>query len=148
MIEIIQFVFPILFFPIWIILFLILIFVFIFIFWIWAIIDCLSSKLKAAEKIFWIFIIIFFHFIGALIYYIFKKIIKKTVFKMGKKGLKGKTLLRSKKNRIIAGVCGGLGKYLGLDPTVVRLLWVLFTFISAGIGILAYIIAWVIIPEE
>jgi len=62
--------------------------------------------------------------------------------------VKGKKLMRSKKNRVIAGVCGGLGNYFGIDPTVVRLLWVLFTFISGGAGILAYIIAWIIIPEE
>ena len=61
---------------------------------------------------------------------------------------KGKKLLRSKKNRIIAGVCGGIGEYLGVDPTVVRLLWVVFTLISLGVGILAYIIAWIIIPEN
>lgn len=49
---------------------------------------------------------------------------------------------------MIAGVCGGIGEYLGVDPTVVRILWVLFTLISMGIGILAYIIAWIIIPEN
>jgi len=62
--------------------------------------------------------------------------------------LKGKKLLRSKKNRMIAGVCGGIGEYLGIDPTVIRLLWVLFTLISLGAGIIAYIIAWIIIPEN
>ena len=56
-------------------------------------------------------------------------------------------LYRSKKNRIIAGVCGGLGEYFKIDPTVVRLLWVLFS-LSGGAGVLAYIIAWIIIPEE
>ena len=64
------------------------------------------------------------------------------------KSIKGKKLLRSKKSRIIAGICGGIGEYFGVDPTVIRLLWVLFTFFSAGAGILAYIIAWIIIPEE
>ncbi|MEK6869236.1 MAG: PspC domain-containing protein [Nanoarchaeota archaeon] len=59
-----------------------------------------------------------------------------------------KRLYRSKKDRIIAGVCAGIGEYLGFDPTVVRLLWVLFTFLSMGAGILAYIIAWIIIPER
>ena len=61
--------------------------------------------------------------------------------------LKGKRLLRSKKNRIIAGVCGGLGEYLGIDPTVVRLVWIVFTILSFGAGILAYILAWIIVPE-
>lgn len=56
-------------------------------------------------------------------------------------------LYRSKSNRIIAGVCGGIGEYLGIDPTFIRLLWVLFS-LSIGAGLLAYIIAWIIIPEE
>ena len=62
--------------------------------------------------------------------------------------VKGKKLLRSKKNRVIAGVCGGIGEYLGIDPTVIRLLWVLFTFLSVGAGLIAYIIAWILIPEK
>ena len=60
---------------------------------------------------------------------------------------KGKRLLRSKNNKMIAGVCGGIGEYFGIDPTIVRLLWVLLTFFSGGVGVLAYIIAWIIIPE-
>ncbi len=58
-----------------------------------------------------------------------------------------KRLCRSR-NRIIAGVCAGIGEYLSIDVTVIRLLWILFTFLSMGAGILAYIIAWIIIPEE
>ena len=49
------------------------------------------------------------------------------------KNFKGKKLLRSKKNRMIAGVCGGIGEYLKIDPTVIRVLWVIFTLISMGI---------------
>ncbi len=56
-------------------------------------------------------------------------------------------LYRSKKNRIIAGVCGGIGEYFNVDPTLIRLLW-LFISIMGGSGVLAYIIAWIIIPEE
>ena len=48
---------------------------------------------------------------------------------------------------MLGGVCGGLGEYLSLDPTVVRLLWVLFTFVGA-IGLLAYLICLLIIPED
>ena len=63
--------------------------------------------------------------------------------------LKGKKLYRSKKNRMIAGICGGIGEYFGIDPTLVRVLWVLLTLVSMGIlGILAYIIMWIIIPEK
>lgn len=57
-----------------------------------------------------------------------------------------KKLYRSKKNRIIAGVCGGIGEYLDLDPTLIRLLWALLSL--NGVGIAGYIIAWIIIPEE
>ena len=61
---------------------------------------------------------------------------------------KVKKLLRSKKNKVIAGVCGGIGEYLNVDPVIIRLIWVIVTLVSFGAGILAYIIAWVIIPEE
>jgi len=60
---------------------------------------------------------------------------------------KVKRLLRSKKNRVIAGVCGGIGEYFNVDPTIIRLIWVILTLVSMGAGILAYIIAWIIIPE-
>jgi phage shock protein PspC (stress-responsive transcriptional regulator) len=56
-------------------------------------------------------------------------------------------LYRSKKNRIIAGVCGGISEYFNVDPTLIRLLWLLIS-IMGGSGVLAYIIAWIIIPEE
>ncbi|MFZ5980253.1 MAG: PspC domain-containing protein [Candidatus Zixiibacteriota bacterium] len=56
-----------------------------------------------------------------------------------------KRLYRSRENKIVGGVCGGLGEYLGLDPTLVRIITVLL-FILPGIGILTYIIAWIIIP--
>ena len=59
-----------------------------------------------------------------------------------------KRLYRSRDVRILAGVCGGLGKYLGVDPTIVRLLWILLILVSAGVGIILYIVAAIIIPEE
>ena len=58
-----------------------------------------------------------------------------------------KQLYRSKTNCMIAGVCGGLGEYLDVDPTFIRLLWVLF-ILAGGSGILAYIIAWIVIPQH
>ena len=61
---------------------------------------------------------------------------------------KGKRLFRSKKNRMIAGVCGGIGEYSNTDPTLIRLLWALITLFTMGTGIIAYIIAWIIIPEK
>jgi len=60
---------------------------------------------------------------------------------------KTKRLYRSKKNRIIGGVCGGIAEYVNTDPTLIRLLWVLATLLW-GAGLFAYIIAWIIIPEK
>lgn len=58
-----------------------------------------------------------------------------------------KRLYRSGKGRILGGVCGGIGEYLGVDPVIIRLIWVIFT-LTYGAGILAYIIAWIIIPRN
>jgi phage shock protein PspC (stress-responsive transcriptional regulator) len=58
-----------------------------------------------------------------------------------------KRLYRSRTNRMIAGVCAGIAEYADVDPTVVRLLWLLFSLIW-GAGIVAYIVAWILIPEE
>ena len=59
-----------------------------------------------------------------------------------------KRLYRSGKNKIIAGICGGLGEYFDIDPVIVRLVWVIFTLISFGFGFLAYLTAWFIIPRN
>ena len=58
-----------------------------------------------------------------------------------------KRLFRSKKDRILAGVCGGIGNYFRVDPVIIRLIWAIFVF-AGGFGILAYILAWLIIPLE
>ncbi len=58
----------------------------------------------------------------------------------------GKKLYRSRKNRMLCGVCGGIGEYLNIDPTLVRLLAVLLG--CSGTGILVYIIAAIIIPDS
>ena len=63
------------------------------------------------------------------------------------KDFKGKRLYRSRKNRMIAGVCGGIAEYFDVDPTLVRLAWIFFSF-AGGAGLLAYLIAWIIVPEE
>lgn len=62
--------------------------------------------------------------------------------------MKSKKLYRSKKNRIIAGICGGLGEYFNVDPTIVRLIWVFLVVFGMGAGILLYIIFWIIIPKK
>ena len=59
----------------------------------------------------------------------------------------GKRLYRSKKDRMICGVCGGIANYFNIDPTLGRLAFVLIAM-GAGSGILAYIIAAIIIPDE
>jgi phage shock protein PspC (stress-responsive transcriptional regulator) len=58
-----------------------------------------------------------------------------------------KKLYRSESNKIIAGVCGGLADYFGLDATLIRIIWVLLVLL-AGTGILAYIIAWILMPIQ
>ena len=57
-----------------------------------------------------------------------------------------KKLVRSKNNRMICGVCGGIGDYLNVDPTVIRLIAAVLAF--SGTGVLAYIVAAIIMPEE
>jgi phage shock protein PspC (stress-responsive transcriptional regulator) len=57
-------------------------------------------------------------------------------------------LYRSKKERILGGVCAGLGEHLNVDPTVIRLVWAVVTLLSFGTGIIIYILAWIIIPED
>lgn len=58
-----------------------------------------------------------------------------------------KKLLRSIDNRMICGVCGGIGNYFNVDSTLIRLVWVLASILG-GSGLLVYIIAAIIIPEE
>ena len=58
-----------------------------------------------------------------------------------------KKLVKSNQNRIICGVCGGLARYFNIDATVIRLVWVLFC-LAGGSGVLAYIVAAIIMPPE
>jgi len=58
-----------------------------------------------------------------------------------------KRLFRSEDNKILAGICGGLGEYFTIDPTLIRLLFVLAA-IFGGSGILIYILLWVLLPKE
>ncbi|MFA6907600.1 MAG: PspC domain-containing protein [Candidatus Micrarchaeia archaeon] len=54
---------------------------------------------------------------------------------------------RSRKNRMLAGVCGGIAEYFGTDPVLVRLLFVLLTLMGFA-GIILYLVAWLIMPEN
>lgn len=56
-------------------------------------------------------------------------------------------LYKSNKNKMVDGACGGIAEYFGMDPTLVRLAWVLFCALG-GSGILAYLIAAIIIPRN
>jgi len=61
-----------------------------------------------------------------------------------------KRLYRSTKNKMLLGVCGGLARYFGIDPTLVRLLWVTLSLILGFglLGVLIYIICGIIMPKE
>lgn len=80
-----------------------------------------------------------------------KKVKKvKTVKPLVKRSVKSQDIsrvYRSANDKILGGVCGGLGEYLGIDPVIIRLLWII-SFFTWGVGIPAYIIAWIIIPRN
>jgi phage shock protein PspC (stress-responsive transcriptional regulator) len=60
-----------------------------------------------------------------------------------------KQLRRSRSNRIIAGVCGGIAEWQGWNPTIFRIVFVLVSLVSVAFpGILVYLILWMVIPEE
>jgi phage shock protein C len=54
---------------------------------------------------------------------------------------------RSRGERVIAGVCGGIGRYLGVDPMLLRIAFIVLA-LANGLGVIAYVVAWVAIPEE
>lgn len=61
----------------------------------------------------------------------------------------GKVLVRPKDGRVIAGVCAGVADYLGLDVNLVRILAAVLTVFTGGVGgVLVYLLAWAVIPEE
>lgn len=60
---------------------------------------------------------------------------------------KPKRLFRSRRERMIAGVCGGLAKYFGIDPTWMRIIFLLFLLLG-GCAFLVYLVMWVVVPLE
>ena len=58
-----------------------------------------------------------------------------------------KKLYKSNQNKVIAGVCGGIAEYFNIDPTIIRLAWVLFCLVG-GSGVLGYIICALVTPSE
>ena len=59
-----------------------------------------------------------------------------------------KRLYLSEKDKKIGGVCGGIAEYFKIDPTIVRLIWIVFTFFSMGLGIILYLIFWIAMPTK
>jgi phage shock protein PspC (stress-responsive transcriptional regulator) len=59
-----------------------------------------------------------------------------------------KKIYRSNSDKMLAGICGGLGQYFNIDSSIIRIGWVLATFFSVGLGILVYVILIFIFPEE
>jgi phage shock protein C len=57
-------------------------------------------------------------------------------------------LERAREGRKIAGVCMGFARHLDVDVTLVRLVWLVLALASGGLGLIAYVVAWIIIPEE
>jgi len=60
----------------------------------------------------------------------------------------GTRLMRSSRNRMIGGVCGGIGEYFNIDPTLIRIIVVVLALLPAGPMVLVYIVAWIIIPLD
>lgn len=58
-----------------------------------------------------------------------------------------KKLYRSRKNRMIAGICGGIGEYLNTDPTIIRILFLILALFGLFPGLLLYLALWLIVPE-
>ena len=61
--------------------------------------------------------------------------------------MNGRKLYRSSTNKMLAGVCGGIGEYANIDPTVIRVIWAVVAC-CGGVGLLAYIICALIMPEN
>ena len=59
-----------------------------------------------------------------------------------------KTLVRTRDGRILAGVCSGLGEYFGIDANLIRVIVAVLTVFTGGFGALAYLAAWIVLPEE
>ena len=119
--------------PIWIITILFFSGILFFV-WLWAIIDCLNSNHSINQKIFWIIIIIFVPVVGIIMYAIFSKAMHEHIDYSIKRHIK--IFEKVKDDKMIAGVCGGFGEYLNIDPTIIRIIWIVFTtegLILAGI---------------
>ena len=59
-----------------------------------------------------------------------------------------KRIFKSTRNLMICGVCGGIAEYFNLDPSLIRILWVILSVFSGGLGILAYFACAIILPKD
>jgi phage shock protein C len=59
-----------------------------------------------------------------------------------------KQLRRSRDNKVVAGICGGIARYLAVDPVAVRVAFVVLAFITGGTALLAYLVAWLVMPDD
>jgi len=59
-----------------------------------------------------------------------------------------KRLYRSGKNRVLAGVCGGVAEYFGVDPILIRILWAIIVFFPPGLGIILYMLFWIFVSRN
>jgi phage shock protein PspC (stress-responsive transcriptional regulator) len=110
--------------PIWIITILFFTGILFFV-WLWAVIDCLNSNHSTNQKIFWIIVIIFVPVVGIIMYAIFSKAMHEHIDHSIKRHIK--IFEKVKDDKMIAGVCGGFGEYLNIDPTIIRIIWIVFT---------------------
>ncbi len=120
-------------------LFFIIIMFIIFLAIIWSVIHCLISDLTGLQKLFWVLVLLILPLIGLMLYLIFINRNEKVEIMKDK-------LKRNEKEAVLAGVCAGIGDYFDVDPVLVRLLVVVLFFMSAGSVVIAYIIAWIIMP--
>jgi len=89
-------------------------------------------------------------FIGGIVAYIAAWVIMPDASVPAEVDAGAHRLTRSRIDRKVAGVCGGLAEYLNVDPTVVRLVWAVLTVVPGAIvlGVVAYLVAWFIMPES
>ena len=122
--------------------------------WIWALVDCITSKSEPQDKLLWLAIIFFFNIFGAIIYLAIGRDKKRIVSARESKASDSrgrskdkKRLVKDRKDSMVEGVCSGMAKYLDVDVTLVRLLWILAIFLTQGMALLFYIIAAVVMPN-
>jgi phage shock protein C len=64
------------------------------------------------------------------------------------KNVPARQLMRSMSDKKIAGVCAGMAKYLDVDVTIIRLIWITLIFVPPSLGLIAYIVAWIVMPVD